>query len=811
MGKIAHVFRGSAVRKIRVMGLLVTFVAACAVAGLFTAGLALPVVGGVALVSAKGMEAFDDLPSDFTASQPSMKSVITAADGTQIAEFFAENRIVVPLKDVAMPLQQGVIAIEDRRFLEHHGVDVEGMSRAVLSNLAGNDLQGASTLTQQYVKNLLIEQGRALGDPDLIVAASEATLERKAREAKLALSLEQKMSKAEILEGYLNIAQFGPSVYGVEAAARHYFSKSAKDLSLAEAALLAGIPQSPNGHDPITKPESATKRQHAVLNAMVRDGYITQTQRDQAAAVPVEELLKVSNAQQGCGLAGDAAYFCSWVVGEILSSPEFGATYTERQRLLLRGGLEIKTTLDLKVQKAAFEAITGRIPVGDPSDVKIALSSVEPGTGKILAMAQNTNFGVEPGNNGVTETSYNADYPHGGNAGFPTGSIFKVFTLAQWYAEGRGGMDVVGGRYLVPRREWNISCAPELAVDYPFSETGGTRRGATTVANGTAYSINGVFINMAAKMDLCEIANTAAKLGVTKPNGAPLTPNPAFIIGAGNATPLQMANAYATFASHGVFCSPVGIISVKDSTGKTYDPPTANCHQVLTPDVADKVAVTLQGVLKGGGRSAAISRPAAGKTGTTDRNDNTWFVGFVPQLSAAVWVGHSNGNIPVGHQIIGGRYYGSLYGSTLAAPTWGAFMTSALEGVPEAPFPDIKLNASRYHSDHYQNGSPTGTPAPDSEGNSAGQGKQGTGTHPGAANGAGTNGNTTPESTPTPNTPGEGSAGGTSNDGGASNVPGGQTPGDGAQNPPNANVPAQPAQPAQPAPSPEQSAPQAPA
>lgn len=693
--------------------MLVSFVALCAIAGIFTAGLALPVVGGIALVSAKGAEALDELPADFNISQPSMKSIITAADGTEIAEFFAENRIVVPLKDMALPLQQGIISIEDRRFMEHKGVDIEGMSRAFLSNLAGNNLQGASTLTQQYIKNLLIEQGRVAGDPDLIEAASETTIERKAREAKLALTLEQKMTKAEILEGYLNIAQFGPSVYGVEAASRHYFSKSAKDLSLAEAALLAGIPQSPNGHDPVSHPKSASERQKAVLDAMQRDGYITAAQNREARTVPIKDLLKLSDAQQGCGLAGNAAYFCSWVVGEILSSPQFGATYAERQRLLLRGGLEIKTTLDLKTQQAAFDAITDRVPVGDPSDVKIAISSVEPGTGKIKAMVQNTKFGVKPGDNAVTETSFNADYAHGGNAGFPTGSTFKVFTLTQWYMEGHGGYDVVGGRYFVPRKEWKISCAPDLAADYPFSETGGSKRGSMTVANGTANSVNSVFINMAAKMDLCDIANTAAKLGVTNADGSPVKPNPSFVIGSGNATPLQMANAYATFAAHGVFCTPVGIVSVKDSNGKSYPVPTPNCHQALTPEVADKVAVTLQGVLRAGGRAAAIPRPAAGKTGTTDKNENTWFVGFVPQLAAATWVGHSSGNIPVGYQTIGGRYYGSLFGSSVAAPTWGMFMRNALEGVPEKPFPNVTLGGGKYYGSGPQEGKPTDSPSPD--------------------------------------------------------------------------------------------------
>lgn len=680
----------------RVAALLIVFVAACAVAGIFTAGLALPLVGMSAMVSAKGAESLEHLPADFDAAKPSMKSVITASDGSQIAEFFAENRIVVPLKDIAKPLQQAVVAIEDRRFLEHEGVDVEGMSRALLSNLAGNSLQGASTLTQQYVKNLLIEKGRVAGDADLIEEASEPTIERKAREAKLAMSLEQRMSKADILAGYLNIAQFGPSVYGVEAASRHFFSKSAKDLSLAESALLAGIPQSPNGHDPITNPASATQRQHKVLDAMVRDGYITPEQDRQARSVPVTNLLKISNVQQGCGVAGDAAYFCAWVVGEILNSPEFGATYAERQRLLLRGGLEIKTTLDPKIQRAARDAVLDRIPIGDPSDVKIALSSIEPGTGKIKAMVQNTNYGVKPGNSAVTENSFNADYAHGGSAGFMTGSTFKVFTLTQWYIDGYGGRDLAGGRYLIPAKEWRIPCAPDRVDKWSFSETGGAKKGAMTVAEGTANSVNGVFANMASKLNLCDISNTAAKLGVTEPDGSPIEPYPSFVIGAGSATPLQMANAYATFAAHGVYCTPIGITSVKDSNGKSYEVPIPKCHQVLTPDVADKVAVTLQGVLHAGGRSAAIPRPAAGKTGTTDHNENTWFVGFVPQLAAAVWVGHAGANIPVGHQMIGGRYYGSLFGSTIASPTWAAFMNAALEGVPEAPLPQVDLGGGRF-------------------------------------------------------------------------------------------------------------------
>ncbi|MDO5672967.1 MAG: transglycosylase domain-containing protein [Actinomycetaceae bacterium] len=675
----------------RLAALLMALFGASAVAGIFLGGFALPIVGSLGVVANAGVTTFEELPEEFDIAPPSQISTMLAADGSVMARFYAENRIAVPSDQVTDWLKEGTVSIEDRRFFEHKGVDAEGLARAFINNAAGGDLQGASTLTQQYVRNVLIERGRVEGDKSLVDDALAQTPERKIREIKYSISLEKKLSKDEILEGYMNIAQYGPSVYGVEAAARHYFSKSANDLTLAESALLAGMPQSPNGHDPLTNPESARNRRDAVLAAMLRDGHITQAQHDEARAIPIADMLRnVSTTPQGCGLAGDNAYFCSWVTNELLRAPEFGKTYAERQRLLLRGGLTIHTTMDPVKQAAAVTAVTGAVPKGDSSNLKMALSSVEPGTGKIQALAQNTDFGVDPGNAYVTETSYNADVLHGGESGFGTGSTFKAFTLAQWYLEGKGGYDTVGGKYFIPKSKWKIPCAPDVAADFPIVDIGG-QRGASSVVRATQLSTNAAFADMASQMNLCDISNLAASLGVTQKDGTPFKPNPSFVLGTGSATPLAMTNAFATFAARGTYCKPIAITEVRDYTGKEYEVPDAECHQALPPSVADKMNQTLAQVVAHESARVGIGRPAAGKTGTTNNYSNTWFVGYTPQLAAGVWLGHSEGNKPVQNVTINGRYYNIVYGSMVSAPTWRAYMREAVADMPVQRFTPINL------------------------------------------------------------------------------------------------------------------------
>ena len=330
------------------MSALLAFIVMSTVGGVLAAGFAVPFVGAASVVSKASLEFFEDLPDDFKVLEPSQVSVLRSSDGTEIAQFYAENRIVVPLADISQNVQNAVIAVEDQRFYQHKGVDPTGMLRALASNAAGADRQGASTLTQQYVRNVLVEAGIRSGDPTKIRAATETTTARKLREIKYALTLEKTLpdAKNQILEGYLNIAAFSPSTYGVEASAQHYFSHSAKDMTIPEAALLAGLTNAPGAYDPVAYPDLAKDRMDWVLQKMLDNEFIDQAQYEQGLATQISDILHVTNQVGGCASAGSAAYFCDYVVGEIQNSELFGKTATERNQLLLRGGLQITTTLE---------------------------------------------------------------------------------------------------------------------------------------------------------------------------------------------------------------------------------------------------------------------------------------------------------------------------------------------------------------------------------------------------------------------------------------------------------------------------------
>ena len=363
-----------AVRPRQLVALLLAFVLAAGTGGVLVAGLVMPAVGAAGTVATASTDLFEDLPSELAIPQPSQQSVMLAADGSQIATFYLENRIVVGLDQISEHVQHAVVAVEDRRFYTHKGIDTEGMLRAAANNVAGGQLEGASTLTQQYVKNVLIEAGRVTGDEEAIKTATETSLGRKLREARLAIGLEEQVSKDDILEGYLNIAQFGPSVWGVEAAARHYFNASAADLGIGQAALLAGITQSPARWDPVAHPDNAEKRRNEVLGDMLREGYITQQEYEEAVAVPVPDMLDVQSTPNGCNAAGIAAYFCEYVVKDLMNNESWGKDRAERSQMLMRGGLTIHTTLDLGRQQAAYDSVVASVPVNDPSGIKMAMS-----------------------------------------------------------------------------------------------------------------------------------------------------------------------------------------------------------------------------------------------------------------------------------------------------------------------------------------------------------------------------------------------------------------------------------------------------
>lgn len=699
--------RGRQVNLAQALALLLAFLLIAGVGGVLTAGLIMPAVAGASVLANATTNVFTDLPTELAEQPLSERSTVLANDGTTVlATFYAENRIVVALDQIAPIMQAAVIAIEDKRFYEHGGVDPTGIVRAAAKSVLTDASEGASTLTQQYVKNVLIEAAvrqtdpadRAAGVAAARVAKGNAGLNRKLREAKLAIALETKYSKDEILGRYLNIAQFGVSVYGVEAAAQFYFSKSAADLNYLEAATLAGVTQSPTKWDPVNNPKDSQTRRDRVLRVMRDQKIITLAEYDAGIALPVAPAaeggyLNIQATGRGCMAANDVAssgFFCDYVTKVLLQNPAFGADAATREQLLLRGGLTITTTLDPRMQQIADTEVKAGIPVEDPSGVASAISVVEPGTGKIVAMAQNRIF-----NNTTTvgprETSvnYNTDSAYGSSKGFQPGSTFKPFTLVEWLKQGHSVNEVIdASRMSYKQGEFAAPCTTLANTTWQFGNSEGGKRGPMSVLDATRNSVNSGYVKMASELDLCAILKGAESLGVHSPAGGPLKVYPSDVIGTQEVAPLTMAAAYAAFAANGMFCEPIAITKVADMSGTELPVPLSNCRQALEPRIAAAVNFTLSHVFTGTGKDiGALDRPAAGKTGTSTTNEHTWFLGYTPQLATAVWVGFSEGFIPVRQMTINGRYYPNVYGSSIAGPTWKRFMSQASEGMPVVQFP----------------------------------------------------------------------------------------------------------------------------
>ncbi|HWS57711.1 MAG TPA: penicillin-binding protein [Actinotalea sp.] len=695
--------RSRQVNVLQVVALLIAFVLVATLGGVLSAGLVMPVVATTSALTNTSVELFDELPEELVQVPLSEKSTILAADGQVLATFYDQNRIVVTLDQVSPQMRNAVIAIEDKRFYEHGGVDLTGMTRALVTNALTDETQGASTLTQQYVKNALIQAALDIEDPAERAAAIDAAREakgvegiaRKLQEAKLAIALEQRMTKDEILAAYLNISQFGLSVYGVEAAAQHYFSISAADLSYLQAATIAGITQAPGDLDPERNPEASEARRNDVLFVMEQQGYITPEEYAAGVATPIADTLVIGQTRLGCMTANDianAGYFCDYVTKIIAQNPAFGETAAERSRLLYRGGLTIQTTLDPRLQALADASVKGAIPVDDPSGVANAISVVEPGTGNVLAMAQNRIYNsASDAGPGQTAVNYNTDSAYGSSGGFHPGSAFKPFTLVQWLKEGHSLREMIDGRLRqsgVPMDSFNASCTGFAGGVYKFGNAEGS--GAVmSVLDATRNSVNSGYIEMATQIDLCGVFDTAASLGVHKANGDPVDVLPSNVLGSTEVAPLTMASAFAAFAADGLFCEPIAITSVVGADGIEIPVPSANCRQALSPEIARAMSYALGFVWQGTAKSVDPlpgGRPSSGKTGTTSQNEYTWFVGFTPQMSSAVWVGFPDAMRPVQDLTINGRFVRNAYGSTIAAPVWRAFMAPAHEGLPIVGF-----------------------------------------------------------------------------------------------------------------------------
>jgi len=616
-----------------------------------------PVAAGVVLAAALAACSMPRL-QDFHERPLAQTSFLYASDGSLITSLHAaEDRVVLTADQMTPDIRNAVVAIEDRRFYEHHGVDPEAILRAAVNDLrTGEIVEGGSTITQQLVKNLYT------GD--------DLTLGRKVDEAILAWQLEQQLSKQEILTEYLNTVYFGEGAYGIQAAAKTYLGIDASSLTLAESAMLAGLITAPNHFDPYVRASSAIGRRNVVLRLMLEQGYVSQRAYRRATGERLALLHDRSEDRYPYPYFVD--YFKRW----FLTNPAFGKTYDERYRLLFTGGLRITTTLDPAVQSAAQDAVSSALPY--PSDPDAAVTVLDPRTGYVRAMV------------GGKEADYWANDAAGrvnlatgeGGSGRQTGSAFKAFALVTALEQG-----------VSP----DTTFAAPSSIDIPLPDGGiwhvtnaeGSGYGTMSLRSATVYSVNTVYAQLIERLTPQAVVDTAERMGmrcctkVSSPK-TPLLPYPSAVLGSNEANTLEMASAYGTLATGGRRVAPVPAVTITDADGKLLWQADPRPQQVVSPDVASAADGILQDVvLYGTGTAANIGRPQIGKTGTDDHHDNAWFVGSVPQLTAAVWVGFHQGQIPMEPP----RTRITVFGGTFPAQIWRLLMLRATAGLPQEQFP----------------------------------------------------------------------------------------------------------------------------
>lgn len=669
------------------MVILVPVLTVSLISGLLLTAAALPALALATRTVEQATIAVDTLPVNLQQPPLPESSRILAADGTLIADLYEQNRVEVSVDEVSVWMKLAVLAIEDARFYEHRGIDIRGTARAFFTNsVAGGVVQGGSSITQQYVKNVLVLSANS---PEEAAEAREASYARKLREMRYALAVERTSSKNEILEGYLNISYFGASAHGVEAASRRYFSKSAKDLSVLEAATLAGVVQQPIAHDPLRNPDGSDRRRNQVLDRMFTLGYITQVDLERYKKTSVKSYLNPTAIRNGC-TGSIAPFYCDYVIQRIRNDFIFGTNLEERDKFLREAGITIYTTLDLKAQKAAQEAVEKYIPIDDPSLKAAAISMVEPSTGHVKAMAQNRRWGTE--GIGNTTYNYNVETAFGGTSGMQAGSTFKIFTAAAALEQGFGPgtkLDATSPKTF----ENFVACEVGAPKYEPYTVRNSTRDGYFDMNQGTAFSVNTYFVGLSELTGLCRPAEVAESLGVKSGNGQPLERVPSFTLGTAPVTPLMMASAVGAFGNSGTYCAPIIYTKIESRTGETIAVNESPCQNVLSPDVADNVTQLLVNVVDGpiagrtGGRMS-LGRPAGGKTGTTNDSAAVWFVGMTPDLAAAVWVGDPRGGYryPMKNIEINETFYRQVFGSSIPGPIWREAMLGALAGTPAKSF-----------------------------------------------------------------------------------------------------------------------------
>ncbi|WP_403023198.1 transglycosylase domain-containing protein [Salinibacterium sp. GXW1014] len=646
-----------------VLGALAGLVGLGALAGVLVTALVTPALAVTGMTAKASIDIFNSLPEYLEINQLATKNTIYGLgdDGVTpvpIAQLYKQNREEVEWDQVSQYLKDAVVAGEDRRFYEHGGVDVASVIRAAVGNVAGGEIgSGASTLTMQLVKNIRIQA--ALEEPSEALQkakraeAEEQTIERKLQEAKLAIGLEKKYSKDEIMLAYLNIAGFGGSTYGVQSAAKQFFSVPASDVTLPQAASLIAIVQTPASHSLIWEDniEANKQRRDFILGNMLELGSITQEEHDAAVATPVE--VAYSAPQNGCMYAASAPYFCDYVTKLVPELEMLGASAEERQANWDRGGYHVYTSLQLNQQNHAQGIVNAEAPAEEARmELGAVANVVEPGTGRIRVMAQNKYFDNTEAGQGpaYTAVNFSTDRPYGGSSGFQTGSTYKIFTLAAWLNAGHGLNEVVNGaKRPFPMGSFTDSCG-DAGLGGPAwtppNYGGASGSSSTTVLQSTINSYNISYVAMAQKLDLCSIRDTAAALGAHRADGADLQYNPATVLGTNEMAPLTMAAAIAAVGAGGLYCKPTAIDNVVAADGTELGGQARECSQAVSPEVSAAMAYALKRVVTGGTATASNTRDGiqiAGKTGTTDNSEDTWMIGTTTTNALAVWVGNING------------------------------------------------------------------------------------------------------------------------------------------------------------------------
>jgi membrane peptidoglycan carboxypeptidase len=668
---------------------IVLFLGVSVLSGTLAAGLLIPFAGLAQFGTEKTSDTLEKLPTELKTGPLPTRSRIVTADGKQVAWLYDQNRVPTNLSGIAPIMQRAIIAIEDSRFFEHGALDAKGTLRALLRNkAAGGVTQGGSSITQQYVKMTLIQQAKTEAEQQ---AATAETMERKIKELRYAVAMEKEFTKPQILERYLNIAYFGDGAYGIEAAARHYFSTHANKLTLPQAALLAGLVKNPTSYNPTSHPLNGKQRRDVVIRRMLELKIITPAQATAAVRTPVLNGT-VSEVPNGCANS-QYPFYCEYVVAKLLENPALGKTRAEREQLIKTGGITVTTSLDSEVQRKVQEAVYQHSYESDRPAV--AMTVIEPGTGLVKAMAQNKRFGSGKGQtyyNFNTErygpgakTSYKGSYN-----GFQPGSSAKAFTLAAAIQKGVPLNYTINSPKEIDLKGPFTTCGKPWNERAPYHVKNSTERsGNLTLIQAAQASTNTYFAQLEKRIGICAAVTMAQQLGVYNvATGKGMSQVPSFTLGVDAVTPMMMANAYATFAARGIHCDPVVVTSIVDKVHRPISTPGANCGRVMQEAHADGVNYVLHKVMEKGGTGAGLNfgRPAAGKTGTTNDNADVWYVGYTPTYAGATVVGALFPDKSLNGLRMKGDRIGKAHGSTTAGPIWEDAMRAIHEGLPEENF-----------------------------------------------------------------------------------------------------------------------------